>query len=151
MLNIVDSLDRKIINELQEGFPVSDHPYAEVAEKLGTTEAVLLQKLSNMLDDGLLSRFGPMYHAEQLGGGLALCAMQVPKATFDTVAEVVNSFPQVAHNYERKHRLSMWFVLATGTPEELQEALSAIETKTGYRVYNMPKLEEFYVGLRFNV
>jgi hypothetical protein len=67
------------------------------------------------------------------------------------VAEVVNSFPQVAHNYERKDRLSMWFVLATETPEELQEALSAIETKTGYRVYNMPKLEEFYVGLRFNV
>jgi len=147
----MDSLDRKIINELQEGFPVSDHPYAEVAEKLGTTETVLLQKLGCMLDDGLLSRFGPMFHAEQLGGALALCAMQVPTATFDTVADAVNSFPQVAHNYERKHRLNMWFVLATETPEELDEALSAIETKTGHRVYKMPKLEEFYVGLRFNV
>jgi DNA-binding Lrp family transcriptional regulator len=94
MLNIVDSLDRKIINELQEGFPVSDHPYAEVAEKLGTTEAVLLQKLSNMLDDGLLSRFGPMYHAEQLGGGLALCAMQVPKATFDKWQKWSIAFPR---------------------------------------------------------
>lgn len=147
----MDSLDRKIINELQEGFPVSDHPYAEVAEKLGTTETVLLQKLGQLLDDGLLSRFGPMYHAEQLGGALTLCAMQVPEAVFDVVADEVNRFPQVAHNYEREHRLNMWFVLATETPEELQDTLDAIETKTGHQVYNMPKLEEFYVGLRFNV
>jgi DNA-binding Lrp family transcriptional regulator len=147
----MDSLDRRIINELQKGFPISDYPYAEVAEKLATTEAVLLQKLADMLDGGLLSRFGPMYHDEQLGGALALCAMQVPKVSFDTVAEKVNSFPQVAHNYEREHRLNMWFVLATETPQELQDTLGAIETKTGHRVFNMPKLEEFYVGLRFNV
>ncbi|RUM93968.1 MAG: Lrp/AsnC family transcriptional regulator [Thiothrix sp.] len=147
----MDSLDRRIINELQDGFPISDHPYAEVAETLGTTETVLLQKLGQLLDEGLLSRFGPMYHAEQLGGALALCAMQVPMATFDLVADQVNSFQEVAHNYEREHRLNMWFVLATETPEELQDALDAIETKTGLQVYNMPKLEEFYVGLRFNV
>ena len=147
----MDDLDRRIINELQDGFPVSDHPYAEVAGKLGTTEAVLLHKLGDMLNGGLLSRFGPMYHAEQLGGALALCAMQVPTATFDRVADQVNSFQEVAHNYEREHRLNMWFVLATETPEKLQDALDAIETKTGFQVYNMPKLEEFYVGLRFNV
>lgn len=147
----MDDLDRRIINELQDGFPISDHPYAEVADTLGTTETVLLQKLGQLLDNGLLSRFGPMYHAEQLGGALALCAMQVPTATFGLVADQVNSFQEVAHNYEREHRLNMWFVLATETAEELQDALDAIETKTGLRVYNMPKLEEFYVGLRFNV
>ena len=147
----MDNLDRRIINELQDGFPISDCPYAEVAETLGTTETVLLQKLGQLLDKGLLSRFGPMYHAEQLGGALALCAMQVPTATFDLVADQVNRFQEVAHNYEREHRLNMWFVLATETPEELRDALDAIETKTGFRVYNMPKLEEFYVGLRFNV
>ena len=147
----MDNLDREIINELQEGFPVTDRPYAEVAEKLGTSEAILLQKLGEMLDGGLLSRFGPMYHAAQLGGALSLCAMQAPKESFDIVADKVNSFPQVAHNYEREHRLNMWFVLATETPGELQETLDAIENETGQRVYNMPKLEEFYVGLRFKV
>jgi DNA-binding Lrp family transcriptional regulator len=148
---VVDELDRQIINELQEGFPISDSPYAEIAEKLATTETELLQRLSQLLDSGLLSRFGPMFHAEQLGGALALCAMQVPKASFESVSDQVNQFSQVAHNYEREHRLNMWFVLATETQDELQDTLIAIEEKTGCRVYNMPKLEEFYVGLRFRV
>ena len=148
---LVDELNRRIINELQEGFPISDYPYAEIAEKLATTETELLQRLSRLLDSGLLTRFGPMFHAEQLGGALALCAMQVPEAHFESVANQVNQFSQVAHNYEREHRLNMWFVLATETQDELQDTLVAIEEKTGYRVYNMPKLEEFYVGLRFRV
>jgi len=147
----MDALDRRIINVLQDGFPISDSPYAEVAERLGTTEATLLQRLGRLLDDGVLSRFGPMYHAEQLGGALTLCAMQVPEGSFDRVAETVNGFSQVAHNYQREHRLNMWFVLATETAEDLQPTLDAIEARTGCRVYNMPKIEEFYVGLRFNV
>jgi hypothetical protein len=43
----------------------------------------------------------------------------------------------------------MWFVLATESPERIDEVLAAIETETGFRVYNMPKQEEFFVGLRF--
>jgi len=42
----------------------------------------------------------------------------------------------------------MWFVLATETPEQIAAVIAAIERETGYRVYNMPKLEEFFVGLR---
>jgi DNA-binding Lrp family transcriptional regulator len=102
-----------------------------------------------MLDDGALSRFGPMYHAEQLGGALSLAAMEVPSADFDRVAEIVNGFPEVAHNYERAHALNMWFVLATERPERVPAVIGEIERATGYRVYNMPKQEEFFVGLRF--
>ena len=57
--------------------------------------------------------------------------------------------PEVAHNYEREHAFNMWFVLATETPERIHEVIAAIERATGYKVYNLPKLEEFYVGLRF--
>jgi siroheme decarboxylase len=145
----MDHLDRAIINALQGGFPLSERPYAEAATSLGTTEADLLQRIDAMLNNGLLTRFGPMYHAERLGGGLTLAAMQVPAADFDRVAGQVNAHPEVAHNYEREHELNMWFVLATETPERISEVIAAIEHETGYRVYNMPKQEEFYVGLRF--
>jgi siroheme decarboxylase len=145
----MDHLDRAIINGLQGGFPLREHPYAEVAARLGMTEAELLQRLDAMLNDGLLTRFGPMYHAERLGGGLTLAAMQVPMQDFDRVAELVNAHPEVAHNYAREHVLNMWFVLATETPERIDAVIAAIERETGYRVYNLPKQEEFYVGLRF--
>lgn len=145
----MDALDRAIINNLQGGFPVCDEPYREVASQLGTTAEELMRRLDVLLENGTLTRFGPMYHAERLGGGLTLAAMQIPPEDFERVAAIVNAFPEVAHNYEREHALNMWFVLATETPGQINKVIAAIENNTGYKVSNMPKREEFFVGLRF--
>lgn len=148
---MLSELDCRIINELQRGLPVSETPYADIARRLGTSESELLASLQRMLDDGTLTRFGPLYHAEKMGGGLTLAAMAIPAADFEAVAEAVNAFPEVAHNYARDHRLNMWFVLATESPERIGEVIAKIEQQTGYPVYNMPKQEEFFVGLHFGV
>ena len=147
----LDSLDRRIINRLQDGLPIVPAPFAVVAEELGIDERVLLDRLNDLRGSGVLSRFGPMYHAERLGGGLTLAAMAIPEERFDAIVERVNAFPEVAHNYRREHRLNMWFVLATETPERIAEVIDAIETDTGYPVYNMPKQEEFHVRLHLPV
>jgi DNA-binding Lrp family transcriptional regulator len=147
----MDALDRRIVNELQGGFPVCERPFREVAAELGSTESELITRLRCMLDDGLLTRFGPMYHTEHLGGAVSLCALRVPADRFEAVAEQVNAFPEVAHNYRRDHQMNMWFVLATESQEALQATLRRIEAVTGLKVFNLPKLEEFYVGLHFHV
>jgi len=147
----MDALDRRIINTLQGGFPVCEYPYRELAERLGCTESDLITRIGCMLDDGLLTRFGPMFHAEHMGGALSLCAMSVPDDRFEAVAATLNAFPEVAHNYQREHAMNMWFVLATETPAALQTAIERIEAQTGLRVFNLPKLEEFYVGLHLEV
>lgn len=148
---MMDAIARKIINQLQGDFPITEQPYAQVAERLGITETELLQQLTNLLDQGFLSRFGPLYHAERLGGGLTLAAMPVPKTKFDQVATQVNAFPEVAHNYARNHELNMWFILATEQPERIDEVIQEIEAQTGLPVYNMPKQAEYYLGLKLEV
>jgi DNA-binding Lrp family transcriptional regulator len=148
---LMDAVDRAIVNQLQGGFPVCERPYAEAATTLGLTEDELMQRLDALLENGTLTRFGPMYHAERLGGALTLAAMKVPAEDFERVTEIVNRFPEVAHNYAREHAFNMWFVLATEAPERIEQVIGEIEKAAGYRVYNMPKLEEFYVGLRFTV
>ena len=147
----MDAVDRNIINTLQTEIPVCDNPYAECAEAIGITEEELLVRLKRLREQKILSRIGPMYHAERLGGGLALVAMSIPEEDFERVTEQVNSFAEVAHNYERSHKLNMWFVLATETATRIEEVLAEIEQVTGYPTYNMPKLEEFFIGLRFEV
>ena len=147
----MDNLDRAIINELQDGFPICERPYAEVASHLGTTENELITRLSKMEQEKIYSRFGPMYHAEKMGGGLTLAALKVPNERYDEVTEMVNAFPEVAHNYAREHALNMWFVLATERPERIAEVIDAIEAQTGLQVYNMPKQQEFFIGLKFQV
>ncbi len=147
----MDALDRRIINELQGGFPVCERPFRAAAEKIGSSESELMTRIGCMLEDGLLTRFGPLFHAERMGGALSLCAMRVPQQRFDEVADMVNAMPEVAHNYEREHEMNMWFVLATETQQALEECVRRIESVTGLQVFNLPRLEEFYVGLHFEV
>lgn len=145
----LDAIDRRVVSALQGGLPVCERPYAEAAAGLGLTEDELLARLERLLTDGVLTRFGPMYHAERLGGAFTLAAIKVPAEDFERVADIVNSFPEVAHNYQREHAFNMWFVLATERPERVGEVIGDIERATGLKVHNLPKLEEFYVGLRF--
>lgn len=147
----MDSVDLAIINRLQDGFPISAEPFAAVATELGIAEADLIGRVQKLLDERVLTRFGPMYHAERLGGALSLAAMKIPAPDFERVAAVVNALPEVAHNYEREHALNMWFVLATETAEGQHAAIEKIERESGYHVFNMPKLDEYFVELKFRV
>jgi len=144
---MMDEVDKQIINHLQGGFPVCDSPYQVVADQLALTESDLIARIKALLDSGVLSRFGPLYHAEQMGGALTLAAVKAPEVEFDQVAKIINAFPEVAHNYQRNHELNMWFVIATDIPERLNEVIEAIELQTGLPVYNMPKINEYFVGL----
>ena len=145
----LDDIDRAIINEYQGGFPLTETPFADVGKNLGIPAQDALARVSRLLDEGILSRFGPMYHAEKMGGGLTLAALEVPEDDYDRIAEIVNVFDEVAHNYARDHIFNMWFVLATETPEGVEKTIAEIETATGLKVHNMPRQEEFFIGLRF--
>ncbi len=147
----LDDIDRAIINRLQKGLPVCDAPYQAVADELGIDEQQLLTRIQRLLDDRYLTRFGPLFDAERLGGALSLCAMKIPRDRFDEISEQVNAFDQVAHNYEREHPLNMWFVLATASSGEKRELVREIESLTGHRVFDMPKEKEYYVGLHLVV
>jgi DNA-binding Lrp family transcriptional regulator len=144
----MDELDRAIVNALQGGFPISDEPYREVAETLGIAEAELIARLGRLLESKTLTRFGPMFQVERMGGAFVLAAQAVPEADYERIAEQVNALPEVAHNYRREHALNMWFVLATETPEGIPAAIDRIERATGLKVYAFPKLKEYFVEMK---
>ena len=144
----MDEIDKRIINALQDGFPICAAPYRQVAAQLGLSEQELIARLKTLLDNGSLTRFGPLYNAEQMGGALTLAAVKAPIERFDEIADIINAFPEVAHNYARNHELNMWFVIATETPEQIQQTITAIERQTGLNVYNMPKNKEYFVNLK---
>lgn len=141
-----DAVDRTIINALQGGFPVTEKPYAHAAADLGLAESDLIHRIERMLAEGALSRFGPMYNADRMGGAFCLCACSVPAERFDEVVAQINAHPEVAHNYERAHALNVWFVLATEAPARIDAVLAEIKSETGLEVYAFPKIEEFFIG-----
>lgn len=144
----LDEIDRKLVNRLQDDLPTSHRPFAPLAAELGLSEEALLDRVQRLRDTGVLTRFGPFFDAAAMGGAFCLCAIAVPVERFDEVNEAVNAYDEVAHNYERTHKLNMWFVLATETPEGIDQVADRIEQDTGLTVFRFPKLQEFFVGFR---
>ena len=144
----MDELDRRIVNELQEGFPLCARPYAEAAKRLGIAEQDLLSRTSSLLEQKVLTRFGPLFDAERLGGAFSLCAMSVPRPELERVAALVNAHPEVAHNYEREHEYNLWFVLAATSRGRIDAVRLAIERETGFPVMDLPREAEYFVELK---
>lgn len=143
-----DAIDRRLINALQGDFPLVDAPFAAVGAALGLAEDEVIRRLQSLLDDHVLTRFGPMFQIERMGGAFCLAAMAVPAAQWDDAVAAVNALPEVAHNYRREHALNMWFVLATAHPDGIAAAARQIEKATGLAVHLFPKEREYFVEMK---
>ena len=159
------ALDRAIINAFQGGFPVTERPFDAAATALrergvDVTGPELCERVRELDAEGILSRFGALVNAEEIGGAASLVAMHAPEERYEAIAETVNEFTAVAHNYEREHpHLNMWFVVSVADHpdpdkdggDRVEEVLDEIEAATGQETYNLPKLREFHVGAKFLV
>jgi DNA-binding Lrp family transcriptional regulator len=143
----LDDLDRRIVDTLQLGLPLTPRPYADAARTLGTDETTLLARLQALLDAGVLTRFGPLFQVERIGGQFMLCACHAPAHRLEAVIDAVNAFPEVAHNYVRTHHLNLWFVLAVAHAEDVTLALQRIEAAAGVEILTFPKEHEYFVHL----
>jgi DNA-binding Lrp family transcriptional regulator len=148
MLEPLDPVDRRIVNALQGGFPITDEPFRAAATALGLDEEALIARIGRMLEAKILTRFGPLFQVERMGGAFVLAALAVPEVDFERIAEAVNALPEVAHNYRREHRLNMWFVLATESHGEIDAAIDRIERETGLPVFAFPKEREYFVEMK---
>lgn len=148
---IIDPTEKAIINGLQGGFPLTPRPFRDAGAELGLSEGELIEGVRDLVGAGQLSRFGPLWNAEMLGGDVCLAAIAVPPERFDEVAEQVNAHPEIAHNYERSHALNMWFVISAEDPRRIAQVVAEIEKETGLTIHAMPKMNEFFVGFRVEV
>jgi DNA-binding Lrp family transcriptional regulator len=146
----LDEFEKTLVNDLQGGFPLRPRPFDELAKKYCCTAQQIQSIISKLLDQGVLSRFGPLYNIEKVGGAFSLCALKIPAERFDEVTAIVNRHEQVAHNYHRDHEWNMWFVLATASKQELDDTFDHIVNETGCPGINLPKEQEFFVGLRLD-
>lgn len=143
-------LHKQLLNNFQRDFPLTPRPYLAIAEKLNVSEAEVIDALIDLQNHDLISRIGPIIPPNRIGKS-TLIAMTVPSEQLAAVAEIINTYPEVNHNYEREHRFNLWFVLISSNDKNLQSVISSIEHKTGFKTMQLPLLEEFYINLGFTL
>ncbi|MFA9421441.1 MAG: Lrp/AsnC family transcriptional regulator [Gammaproteobacteria bacterium] len=143
-------LEQHLLNDFQHGLSLSPTPYANLAEQLGVDEATVLENLHKLQTEGVISRVGPVFRPNRLGVS-TLAAMAIPGDELEKVADIVSSFAEVNHNYERDHEFNLWFVVVAVDRDALQAVLTEIETLTGYSVMDLPMMEDYFIDLGFKL
>jgi len=146
----LNSLEESILNGYQRDFPLEPRPYDRIAGELGISEEELLERLASLQDRRVISRVGPVVKPQTVGAS-TLAAMLVPKNRLKKVADIVSSFDAVNHNYERHHKLNLWFVVTAPDESGVKEVLDEIEKQTGIKVIDLPLLTSFHIDLGFDL
>lgn len=127
----MSDLRRRLLDLVQEDFPLEERPYLALAERLGASEEEVLSELAAMRDEGLLRDLSPVLHPAALGARTTLCAMRVPPERVAEVAAVLNAYDEVTHNYERDHEWNLWFTLVAMGEGRIARILREVEEATG--------------------
>ena len=143
-------LDKQLLNNYQQDFPLTATPYLDIANQLGVSEAEVLTAFQALKEQQLISRIGPVIAPNALGNS-ALIAMSVPETDLTRVAELISSYQEVNHNYERDNRFNLWFVLIADNQQHLQTVVKGIESSTGYQAMVLPMLADYYINLGFDL
>ena len=99
---------------------------------------------------GAISRVGAVVRPNTIGVS-TLAAMAVPPEELETVAAIVNGYAEVNHNYEREHRLNLWFVATAPDVAHLTAVLDEIAGRCGYEVLSFPLVEDYHIDLGFEM
>lgn len=146
------AFDKALLNLLQGSLPIGKLPFAKMAEELGTDEERVISRLRLLKDEGFLRRIGTFFDSSRLGYGGTLVALRVAEGKVASVAEAVNRYPGVTHNYEREGKFNLWFTLLTPNLETEKEILSEVEALPGVeRLLNLRTTKKYKINVQFQL
>lgn len=148
----IDDLGQRLLNEMQDRFPLVREPFRELAERTGASEDDVLRRLQAMRASGVLRQVSPIFDTKALGYATSLVAMRVPEERLAASAEVVNGHPGVSHNYRRTHEFNLWFTVAVPVGSDLQAHVDALHRDAGAVSTRMlPTLRLFKIGVTLDM
>jgi len=148
----MDDIDRKLLNEIQSGFPVTQRPYRDLGVRLSCSEDNILTRVKRLKKEGIIRRIGGNFDSQRIGFTTTLCAARVPDDTIEEFVRVVNKYPGVTHNYLRDYHYNIWFTFVAPTMKVIDRYIEEIMKHTGVEeILNLPAVKRFKIVVNFNL
>ena len=157
----IDAHDRKLIVATQNGLPLVERPYDEIARNTGLSPGDVKQRMKSMLERGVIRRIGVVPNHYKLGfTANGMSVWNVNDDVVDEIGKVVGELEYVTHCYKRPRHLPIWpynlFAMVHGTSRnEVEDKVAAIavilkDASNGHEiVYSSRILKK--TGLRLGV
>lgn len=127
----MDEKDREIIQMLQGNFPLSSEPYKVIGDKLWIDEVSVISRIAQMIQSGAIRYLGSFFDSRKLGYTGCLAAINVSTERIDEVAEIINKYSEITHNYLREGTPNIWFTVIAKSVERRDEIFASIKCDTG--------------------
>ncbi|SDX26314.1 transcriptional regulator, AsnC family [Ruegeria halocynthiae] len=150
MNHITDPIDRRLLDEFQRDFPVTERPFQVLALALGLDEAEVIDRLGRMRTTGRITRVGATIAPGAVSAS-TLAAVAAPEHRLEEVAAMIDAEPGVNHNYQREDDWNLWFVATGPDRAHVDETLARISQRSGLRVLDLRLVRPFNVDLGFRM
>jgi len=126
---VLDERDAALIAEIQTGLPLTPCPYAEMGQRIGLSEAEVIDRLKRLQQAGAIKRFGVVVRHHEIGyRANAMTVWDIPDEKVSELGECMGGFEFVTLCYRRPRRLPEWpynlFTMVHG--QDRDEVLSNI-------------------------
>ncbi|MBW9173779.1 Lrp/AsnC family transcriptional regulator [Clostridium estertheticum] len=148
----MDKTNKNLLNLIQSNFPIESRPFLKIANELDISENQVIDMIKELKNDGYIKRIGGIFDSRKLGYSSTLCAIKVPLDRITEVADIINSYNGVTHNYIRNHSYNMWFTVIAPSIIEVKEFLNDIKIKTDIdEIIELPVVNLFKINVVFNI
>jgi len=140
------------LNYIQHEIPHVSRPFIEIGKAVGISEEEAIERTKRLKELGIIRRFGAIFVTPRMGFASALIAAEVPPQRVDEVVKIINSYHLVTHNYERSHKINIWFTLMAEDSEKLKATLDEMKKRTGIeKLYMLRSKKVFKIKAAFNL
>ena len=152
-VTVMEEIDQKLLTLLQTEVPCTERPFADLAGKLGATEAEVIERIRQLKADKIIRQISAIFDTRSLGYASSLVAARIDPACVDEAAAILNQHPGVSHNYLRNHTFNLWYTLAVSPLSKLglEKTIAILHEKSGAESTRLlPTLKLFKIGVKFD-
>jgi len=138
----MDEIDIKLLKLIQDGIHIIPEPFGLIAKELELSETQVIERLHEMIKDGVIRRFGASIGHRAIGiTANAMCTWNVPDDKVEEVGAIMAGFPEVTHCYERPRypdwKYNLFTMVHAYSREECEKIAKEISLATGIKDYSI--------------
>ncbi len=139
---MLSKVDKAIVSLISQDIPLAKEPFINLALRIGIEQKLLLKRIKSYKKSGFMRKFSASLNHTKIGfQHNAMVVWNIPNHLINKAGNLMASFAQVSHCYQRKNTpewdYNLYSMIHGRTKKECLGAVRDISKKTSCRDYRV--------------